>query len=55
MKGGKVVASGAMGCVFDPALLCEGQTDRQEGLNKTNTRRNHKKRKSKSRRKSKKN
>ena len=31
MKGGKVVASGGIGCVFDPALLCEGQNDRQEG------------------------
>ena len=29
MKGGKVVASGAIGCVFDPPLLCEGQIDRQ--------------------------
>lgn len=31
MKGGKVVAQGSSGCVFDPALLCEGQTHRQEG------------------------
>ena len=31
MKGGKVVAQGSSGCVFDPALLCEGQNDRKQG------------------------
>jgi serine/threonine protein kinase len=27
-KGGKVIASGGYGCVFDPALKCEGSTKR---------------------------
>ena len=27
-KGGKVIASGGYGCVFDPALKCEGETKR---------------------------
>ena len=29
-KGGKVIASGGFGCVFSPALKCEGETKRQE-------------------------
>lgn len=28
-KGGKVIASGGYGCVFDPALKCEGVTKRE--------------------------
>ena len=28
-KGGKVIASGGYGCVFDPALKCEGATKRE--------------------------
>jgi serine/threonine protein kinase len=28
-KGGKVIASGGYGCVFDPALKCEGSTRRE--------------------------
>ena len=27
-KGGKVIASGGYGCVFDPALKCEGASKR---------------------------
>ena len=27
-KGGKVIASGGYGCVFDPALKCEGSSKR---------------------------
>ena len=30
MKGGKAIASGSAGCVFKPALLCEGDTDRKK-------------------------
>ena len=29
-KGGKVIASGGYGCVFDPALKCEGSTKRDK-------------------------
>jgi serine/threonine protein kinase len=29
-KGGKVIASGGFGCVFSPALKCEGSTKRQK-------------------------
>jgi len=29
-KGGKVIASGGYGCVFDPALKCEGTTKREK-------------------------
>ena len=28
-KGGKVIASGGYGCVFDPALKCEGASKRE--------------------------
>ena len=31
MKGGKVLGSGAYGCIFRPPLLCKGQTERQQG------------------------
>jgi hypothetical protein len=27
-KGGKVIASGGFGCVFSPALKCQGETKR---------------------------
>jgi serine/threonine protein kinase len=30
-KGGKVIASGGYGCVFDPALKCEGEKKRENG------------------------
>lgn len=30
-KGGKVIASGGYGCVFSPALKCEGTTKREKG------------------------
>ena len=30
-KGGKVLASGGFGCVFSPALKCEGETKRHAG------------------------
>ena len=30
-KGGKVLASGGFGCVFSPALKCQGKTKRAEG------------------------
>ena len=30
-KGGKVIASGGFGCVFNPALKCEGTTKRENG------------------------
>ena len=30
-KGGKVLASGGFGCVFTPALKCEGETKRAIG------------------------
>ena len=30
-KGGKVLASGGYGCVFEPALKCEGEKNRQKG------------------------
>ena len=30
-KGGKVIASGGYGCVFSPALKCEGTTKRETG------------------------
>ena len=30
-KGGKVLASGGFGCVFSPALRCEGETKRATG------------------------
>ena len=30
-KGGKVLASGGFGCVFSPALKCEGETKRAKG------------------------
>lgn len=30
MKGGKAIASGSYGCVFKPALLCEGDTERKK-------------------------
>jgi serine/threonine protein kinase len=29
VKGGKVIASGGYGCIFDPALKCEGKTKRE--------------------------
>jgi hypothetical protein len=29
--GGKVIASGGYGCVFSPALKCEGTTKREKG------------------------
>jgi serine/threonine protein kinase len=29
-KGGKVIASGGFGCVFDPALKCQGATSREK-------------------------
>ena len=29
--GGKVLASGGFGCVFSPALKCEGETKRHAG------------------------
>ena len=29
--GGKVIASGGYGCVFDPALKCEGESKRESG------------------------
>ena len=31
MKGGKVIGQGSAGCVFDPPLLCEGETERKPG------------------------
>lgn len=31
-KGGKVIASGGYGCVFNPSLRCEGKTKRQNNL-----------------------
>ena len=31
MKGGKVLGSGTYGCIFRPPLLCNGQTERQQG------------------------
>lgn len=31
MKGGKPIASGSYGCVFKPALLCQGDTERAPG------------------------
>lgn len=30
-KGGKVIASGGFGCVFNPALKCEGTSNRESG------------------------
>jgi serine/threonine protein kinase len=30
-KGGKVIASGGFGCVFSPALKCEGDKNREKG------------------------
>ena len=30
-KGGKVLASGGFGCVFEPALKCEGKQNRETG------------------------
>ena len=30
MKGGKAIASGSYGCVFKPALLCNGDTERKK-------------------------
>ena len=30
-KGGKVIASGGFGCVFNPSLRCEGDTQRESG------------------------
>ena len=33
-EGGKVLASGAFGCVFTPALKCEGSTRRSREKNK---------------------
>jgi hypothetical protein len=30
-KGGKVLASGGFGCVFSPALKCEGESKRAKG------------------------
>lgn len=30
MKGGKAIASGSAGCVFKPALLCDGETERKK-------------------------
>jgi len=30
-KGGKVIASGGFGCVFNPALRCSGETKRETG------------------------
>ena len=30
MKGGKAIASGSYGCVFKPALLCKGDTERKK-------------------------
>lgn len=32
MKGGKVIGSGNFGCIFDPALICKGETTRKEGF-----------------------
>jgi len=32
MKGGNVIGEGAYGCVFDPALLCEGEKERPKGF-----------------------
>jgi hypothetical protein len=32
MKGGNVIGEGAYGCVFDPALLCEGEKARPKGF-----------------------
>ena len=29
-KGGKAIGSGGYGCVFYPALKCEGSTDREK-------------------------
>lgn len=31
-KGGKAIGSGAYGCVFKPALKCEGDTSRPDGI-----------------------
>ena len=28
-KGGKVIASGGFGCVFNPALKCQGKSKRE--------------------------
>ena len=33
-EGGKVLASGGFGCVFTPALKCEGSTSRSREKNK---------------------
>ena len=30
MKGGKPIASGSAGCVFKPALLCDGESERKK-------------------------
>ena len=30
MKGGKAIASGSYGCVFKPAMLCKGDTERKK-------------------------
>ena len=30
ISGGKVIASGGFGCVFSPALKCEGNENREE-------------------------
>ena len=32
MKGGKLIGYGSYGCVFDPPLLCEGETERKDGF-----------------------
>jgi hypothetical protein len=32
MKGGNVIGEGSYGCVFDPALLCEGEKERPKGF-----------------------
>ena len=31
IKGGNVLASGGFGCVFSPALKCQGETKRVKG------------------------
>ena len=32
MKGGELIGQGSYGCVFDPPLLCEGNTVRRKGV-----------------------
>jgi len=40
VKGGKAIASGGFGCVFRPALKCNGKTDRTSGVSKLMTKKN---------------